>query len=339
MKVVFDFDGTLCDISHRTKFIEGDTKYYGAFFRACVDDVPIVDVIQCLRSHIRAGDRVEIWSGRSDMVKQESIDWLNKHIGRCWFHEGSEFVWAGKLLTRMRPAKDYQPDDQLKLKWLQDEIARTGRKPDMIYDDRQRVVDMWRANSVTCAQVAPGDFDTRRRAPVATIPTLTVMIGPSGAGKSAWVEQNSDTYFVVSSDQIRKHQFGLDTATPNTQAAYSKAGFDATFGTAHALIKAYLEGGLSVVYDATNLHRRNRVDLLKYLGYITEDEKPASNPRFRVVYVIIDRPLDQKLASYSGSWHTSPDIITKHHYQFESAIKYAIAGDNIAGIQVVAEIE
>jgi hypothetical protein len=26
------------------------------------------------------------------------------------------------------------------------------------FDDRQRVVDMWRRNGITCFQVAPGDF-------------------------------------------------------------------------------------------------------------------------------------------------------------------------------------
>ena len=28
----------------------------------------------------------------------------------------------------------------------------------MVFDDRDRVVNMWRRNGVVCAQVAPGDF-------------------------------------------------------------------------------------------------------------------------------------------------------------------------------------
>lgn len=31
-------------------------------------------------------------------------------------------------------------------------------KPLYIYDDRQKVVDMWRSKGLTCFQVAPGNF-------------------------------------------------------------------------------------------------------------------------------------------------------------------------------------
>lgn len=331
MKVFYDFDGTLCDITHRVKYIEGDHKDYDAFFRACVDDVPKHDVIESLKSHIRAGDHVEIWSGRSDMVKQESIDWLNKHIGRCYY--GDDYIWAGQLLTRMRPARDYQPDDDLKQKWLIHEIASTGSKPDMVYDDRRRIVDMWRANGATCAQVAPGDFDDLRKFKQPRNPQLIVMIGASGSGKSTWIEQNSDVYHVVSSDVIREQQFpahsGIDPA------AYTPAGFAATFGTAHALVKTLLDGGIDVVYDATNIRRRDRIDFLKAVGIVDKDLN-RQRTNVRVVYKVVERSLSDKLASFNADprFQTNREIIVKHDQTYRSNYKDIVRGDGIDGVVV-----
>jgi hypothetical protein len=58
---------------------------------------------------------------------------------------------------RMRPVGDYRDDAVLKEQWL-NEARVLGKAPDIVFDDRQRVVDMWRRNGITCCQVAPGDF-------------------------------------------------------------------------------------------------------------------------------------------------------------------------------------
>jgi hypothetical protein len=332
VKIVFDFDGTLCDITHRVYHVRGEHKNYDAFFRACVDDLPKHDVIKCLQSHIRAGDDVEIWSGRSDMVREESEKWLNMHIGRCFYHDG-DFIWAGQLLRRMRPARDFRPDDQLKLKWLQDEIARTGRKPDMIYDDRQRVVDMWRANGVTCAQVEPGDFDDRQKFKQPRKPTLTVMIGASGAGKSTWIDQNGSACHVVSSDLIREQQFPNESGID--PAAYTPAGFAATFGTAHAMVKVLIDGGIDVVYDATNIRRKDRVGFLKNVGIIDSDLNRVRDD-VDVVYMVIERSLEDKLTSFelAPRYQTNRDVIIKHDNTYNSNRKDIMRGDSIAGVIV-----
>ena len=59
----------------------------------------------------------------------------------------------------MRPTKHpfkFMDDRKLKLQWL-DEMEW---KDDVIcvYDDRQKVVDMWREIGLTCMQVAPGEW-------------------------------------------------------------------------------------------------------------------------------------------------------------------------------------
>ena len=57
----------------------------------------------------------------------------------------------------MRSDKDFRPDDEVKSQML-DKMIEDGFNPTMAFDDRQRVVDMWRDRGLTVAQVAPGDF-------------------------------------------------------------------------------------------------------------------------------------------------------------------------------------
>jgi hypothetical protein len=138
---VFDLDGTLADLAHRRHYAEA--KDWRSFFAACVDDEPIPHVIELLlRLWNTRTVRIEIWSGRSDEVRSETEAWLCAH--------GIQ----GNLLTRMRKAGDHKPDDVLKREFLADCDAR----PDIIFDDRKRVVDMWRAEGIACFQVAEGDF-------------------------------------------------------------------------------------------------------------------------------------------------------------------------------------
>ncbi|SDE63546.1 hypothetical protein [Kordiimonas lacus] len=142
MFVIFDLDGTLADVDHRRHLVNGPRPDWPSFYRSCVSDSPKHEVIGALKAHLKAGHRVEIWSGRSDEVRAHTHDWLEEH--------GID----PSLLTRMRDARDFTPDHILKRNWLMACDAR----PDAVYDDRNKVVDMWRAEGIPCFQVAPGDF-------------------------------------------------------------------------------------------------------------------------------------------------------------------------------------
>jgi hypothetical protein len=61
-------------------------------------------------------------------------------------------------ILRMRNAGDNTPDDVLKEQWLHAMPIKDRARLVAVFDDRQRVVDMWRANGVPCFQVAKGDF-------------------------------------------------------------------------------------------------------------------------------------------------------------------------------------
>ena len=71
--------------------------------------------------------------------------------------EGTWFLGTWAIHVRMREHRDYTADDELKRGWLI-KSRDAGRAPDLVFDDRQRVVDMWRAEGIPCFQVAPGDF-------------------------------------------------------------------------------------------------------------------------------------------------------------------------------------
>lgn len=138
MFIVFDLDGTLADLEHRKHFLAA--KDWRGFFAAVSGDAPIPKVRGVLLAMHYAGHRVEIWSGRSDECREATENWLAEH--------GFPVV---PLI--MRTSGDHRPDDQVKREFL-----RGTDEPDIIFDDRDRVVAMWRSLGITCFQVAAGDF-------------------------------------------------------------------------------------------------------------------------------------------------------------------------------------
>ena len=331
MKIIFDLDGTLREISHRRHLVKGknpDWEGPNGFFLSCDKDEPVWPVIDVMFAFIDGGHDVQIWSGASAISFDMTVDWFKRHTGRD----------VSEILTHMRPAegKDkYTPDDILKLMWLEAEDT----PPDMIFDDRQKVVDMWRKNGVVCAQIAPGDFDTPK-VDRPRNPTLRLYIGPSGAGKTAHMNHMAADYHipdgdifphVISTDSIRKQQYPSDT-TWCDPVAYTPEGFVNTHGTARAIAKSMLDGGLDVIYDATNLRRKDRVTILEHVG--------ALEGGIDVEYIIIDRNLDEKIADFHNQTasaqpgRTSEAIIRKHHDTFQSSKKFALNGDGFDFVKV-----
>lgn len=146
--VVFDLDGTIAKCEHRLHYIYGEKRDWSGFYQACKDDAPNWPVIQTLNALSAAGHRCVIISGRSDEVRTETLAWLAQYDVHV-------------VGLYMRPDKDYTPDDKLKERIMQDAQEEMGFKQEdvlCIYDDRQKVVDMWRRNGYTCFQVAAGDY-------------------------------------------------------------------------------------------------------------------------------------------------------------------------------------
>lgn len=150
---IFDLDGTLALIQHRRHFVERERKHqdWTAFYAACVDDEPNNPVIRVMESLRQTGAEIWIFSGRSDEVRSQTVEWLAQHT-TFRTHE-----LDGPMLT-MRAAGNYTADDILKREWLEDMLPEDRGRLYCVFDDRARVVAMWRAAGVTCLQVAEGEF-------------------------------------------------------------------------------------------------------------------------------------------------------------------------------------
>mgnify|MGYP006921288161 CR=1 FL=1 len=145
---IFDLDGTLALTEHRQHLVQCDKPNWTAFFAACVDDDPNEPVIDTLLRLLDSGADVWVWSGRSSEVMDQTKDWLADQLGG---------YGHGVPLT-MRFEGDYTPDEELKAAWLDSLPAYDRRRLVAVFDDRDKVVAMWRSKGIPCFQVAPGSF-------------------------------------------------------------------------------------------------------------------------------------------------------------------------------------
>lgn len=152
---IFDLDGTIALNEHRQHFVQCEKPDWKSFFEACRNDKPNWPVIETLRLLRKVGE-VWIWSGRSEDVREMTLDWMMDHRVidnrqyRFWYRNPNRFL--------MRPSGDFTPDDVLKKQWL-DSIHEIDRKRIVaVFDDRNKVVNMWREAGIPCFQVAEGNF-------------------------------------------------------------------------------------------------------------------------------------------------------------------------------------
>lgn len=169
--IIFDLDGTLADCEHRRHFVDPsynthtilsgdvyrqyptfydqktgtciipcDNKWkpdWKAFYEACDEDtliIPVAEIYSQLWIYNDYYLDFEIWSGRCESVRKKTEKWLLKY----------DIEYSN---LKMRPTGDNTPDDQLKEKWLDEAIA-DGKIIDMVFDDRPKVVRMWRRRGI-----------------------------------------------------------------------------------------------------------------------------------------------------------------------------------------------
>lgn len=143
--ILFDVDGTLADIQHRRPLVEGAKPDWKAFNSKMGDDTPNIPIVELYKT-LWNSDRYELVlvSGRSEDQREITEQWL--------FWNDIPF---SKLL--LRPSKDFRPDVEIK-KEILDDLRRQNKKILFVVDDRKSVVNMWRANGITCLQCDIGDF-------------------------------------------------------------------------------------------------------------------------------------------------------------------------------------
>jgi uncharacterized HAD superfamily protein len=128
--ICFDLDGTLCDVSHRRQYVATKPRNWNAWNRSIINDNPISQVLEVFNA---LKDRFPIFfvSGRSDDYRDVTLQWFEKH--GIYKHDYNRLL--------MRKYQDHRDDSVVKGE-IADEIEKTHNILG-VFDDRQRVVNMW----------------------------------------------------------------------------------------------------------------------------------------------------------------------------------------------------
>jgi predicted kinase len=136
--ILVDIDGTVADKMDRSAY---DWARVG-------EDAPKWPIIRLVKSMKAAGYRIVFFSGRDEVCRAQSSAWLQQYFG-----------WAeANFELHMRPANDLRKDSVVKMELFFRHVHQRYYV-ELVVDDRQQVVDMWRKElGLTCVQVDYGNF-------------------------------------------------------------------------------------------------------------------------------------------------------------------------------------
>ncbi len=142
--IICDLDGTLAEISHRQHYVRTKPKNWKAFHEGMTEDKLEVWCAELLKGMKLAQYKILLLTGRDEPYRQKTLDWLKQH-----------HIEFDQLF--MRPAQDFRLDTEVKKEIYERDIAPFYEVL-FVVEDRKKVVEMWRENSVTCLQCAEGDY-------------------------------------------------------------------------------------------------------------------------------------------------------------------------------------
>jgi predicted kinase len=134
--IIVDIDGTISDANKRN--IHDLSKVYS--------DTPRNEIIKIIKGYIDYYDDINVLvvTGRHSNSNEQTIEWLNTHFN----------IWG---ILYMRNEKDNRCDSIVKEEIYLDHIKNKYNIL-AVFDDRKRVVDMWRKYKLNTLQVNEGDF-------------------------------------------------------------------------------------------------------------------------------------------------------------------------------------
>ncbi len=135
--VICDLDGTLCDISHRKHFVEGEKKDWKSFFEHMMEDTVRTEVLYMLLKYLNEGYDIIFVSGRPDTYREQTELWLEANL-KTKIHKA--------LL--MRKGDDRRPDTEVKKHILTTCFLKHNYPIHVVIDDRPSVIRMWRENGI-----------------------------------------------------------------------------------------------------------------------------------------------------------------------------------------------
>ena len=148
MLVVFDIDGTLANIEHRLDYVRSKPKNWKAFDAGIPNDkinFPVAKIFWTLEE--TGAYDIVLASGRNERSRQATKEWLRAN------------GLGGYQKLYMRKTDDFRNDSIVKREMLDEIIDFYGKNPDMVFDDRPRVVKMWRDAGVFVFDVYQGKED------------------------------------------------------------------------------------------------------------------------------------------------------------------------------------
>jgi phosphoglycolate phosphatase-like HAD superfamily hydrolase len=146
MKLIFDVDGTLMDIEHRRHFVTEGQNDWNSFMNPEVmkGDIPNKEVVSIALAMQQIGHEIVVVSARNERHREVTE---------------SQLTEAGIKFSHLflRADDDYRSDVEFKRDVL-NALRNEGWIPNLVFDDRNSVVEMWREEGIPCFQVAEGDF-------------------------------------------------------------------------------------------------------------------------------------------------------------------------------------
>ena len=152
--IIIDIDGTVADHTGVRGHYEYDKVYLDR------PKIEIMQLIDCLRFSYNGFVQPIFCSGREDRCRKLTEDWLKDNwffADHSMFRPSRSFVDNLDKYVLMRKTGDRRPDDIIKAE-LYENFIEPHYNVLYVFDDRNRVVDMWRKKGLTCLQVADGNF-------------------------------------------------------------------------------------------------------------------------------------------------------------------------------------
>lgn len=141
--IIFDMDGTLCDVSSIRHYVTGDRKDFRAFHEASRFMPTIGMVEDAARRAAARGFRVLVVTARDARFERATRDFLVRHAIPC-------------DALFMRPWGDQRRDTSVKADILAT-IRDLGYRPVLAYDDREDIAGVWTAAGIPTILIDSND--------------------------------------------------------------------------------------------------------------------------------------------------------------------------------------
>lgn len=138
---IFDIDGTLSDPVNRFHFWK--KKEYDNFNAKCGEDKPIKAITEICNGLLKAGKKIIFLTGRTENYKNETQEWLKKHMKQ--YHPQTSILM-------MRPKEDKTESTEFKRKAYR-EVIKDQFNVIAVFEDREKICKMWREEGVYCIEI------------------------------------------------------------------------------------------------------------------------------------------------------------------------------------------